>query len=387
MKKLFFYSSIFLALLVNGSTFLNAHNYSYSVSTLLPEASHIIDDGLCLDEQGILYGSYWGIWQGAAGTHIARYRPDHAQIDTLAVGFIRPNGMSYKDGKVYVANGGTGSVLSIDTSGQVSLVATIPGGVSNVIPKPHSDQLTATAWGGKTIYNIDENGQLTPIIESELFNGPVGITYDENGILYVGNFNDGKIIKIEGDQAEIFVDLKGGIGFLTYSQGSILATNHTDKKVYKVEIATQEIEVIAGSGEATIKDGVGTEAAFRSPNGIVATPSGDTIYVSEFAGKSLRMIVRTAQTTTNTSNLFQELDFKVFPNPANDRIQLSFSSLGEIQKGTIRDNNGKLVQFISLEELRKREVNLSQLPSGMYYLSLYDKQGKSVGSLKIPILK
>ncbi|MEL7119791.1 MAG: T9SS type A sorting domain-containing protein [Bacteroidota bacterium] len=387
MKKLFFYSSIFLALLISWSTSLKAQNYTYSVSTLLPEASHIIDDGLCLDEKGVLYGSYWGIWQGAAGTHIARYRSDNVQIDTLAVGFIRPNGMSYKDGKVYVANGGTGSVLAIDTSGEVSLIVTIPGGVSNVLPQPDSDQLIATAWGGKTIYNIDTNGLLTPMIESELFNGPVGAAYDDEGILYIGNFNDGKIIMVKDNQAEVFADLKGGIGFLTYSQGSILATNHTDKKVYSIDIATQEIEVIAGSGEAVIRDGVGTAAAFRSPNGIVATSSGDTIYVSEFAGKALRMIVRTSQTTTNTSNILQDLDFQIFPNPAIDRIQLSYSSLGQIQKGIITDNRGRVVLPIELEELRKKEIDLSRLSSGIYYLSLYNKQGKSVGTLKFPVLK
>lgn len=384
MKKLGLQCSILL--LFSVVIGVNAQNYRYEVRTLLEESSHIIDDGLCLDENGTLYGSYWGIWQGTAGTHVARYHSKQASVDTLATGFTRPNGISYKDGKIYVANGGGSRVMAIDTNGVVKEVA-IVWGVSNVISKPNSTDLTATAWGGKKIYNIDATGRVTTISESSLYNGPVGATYDADGNLYVGNFNDGKILKADGNQVELFVDLRGGIGFLTYSDGAILATNHTDKKVYRIDIATKAIEVIAGSGQAVIKDGIGIEASFKSPNGIVATPSGDTIYVSEFAGKALRVIIRAQDSVSSSNDLVEQPKIKLYPTPTSGKINLEYESLKGISKGILRDSTGKLIREVSLVDIQNRALDFSGLSTGTYIFSLLDQQTNVITSIQIPIIK
>ena len=359
--------------------------YQYSVSTLIPQNSNIIDDGLALDEQGTLYGSYWGIWQGAPGTHILLYQTD-GSYDTLATGFIRPNGMSYLNGNIYLANG-NGQIFSIDaSSGEKEVFAQIPGGASNVIPVPGTDSLVVVGWSQNKLMGLSPSGEVTTLNTSPLYDGPVGAAFDPQGRLYIGNFNDGKILRFSDGTLEVFANLGGGIGFLTYSDGAILATNHTDKKVYRISLEG-DIQVIAGSGTAVIEDGFGLEASFMSPNGIVATPSGDTIYVSEFAGKALRMITRIPLTSnTDIINDLKKAPL-AYPLPNTGQLNLDHIDTNQIQNGIIRDSSGRVVQYVDSIDIKNGMIDLSNLNNGTYLLSLLDSKGTPVHHIKIPLLK
>lgn len=369
----------------------SAQTVRYEVSTLIPSQSHLLDDCLSIDEQGNVYGSYYGDWQGAAGTHVLRYRPT-GQFDTLATGLSRPNGNSYHNGKVYVANSVVGEIWVIDTSGQVDRVIALQG-VSNVVPVPGTDSLVAVSWGASTVYGISANGTVSTVSNSPLFNGLAGAVYDPQGRLYVANYNNGRIMRQEADGTFVlFQDIGGGIGFIAYADGAILATNHTDNKVYRVPVDSSGAFVIAGSGQAQVIDGVGDSAAFHFPNGIVATPSGDTIYVSEFASKSLRMIVRstvadtTTSDTTNTDTTTTDttttgLHFRgeatpsIYPIPSSG--QLSFQNLDMRQVGRIRlvDVQGRRVyESASPSFVGQDSIQLPPLPAGSYWLRVWDRQ-------------
>lgn len=361
--------------------------YDYSVSTLLPESSQLLDDGICLDENGNLYGSYWGIWQGAAGRHVLRYRPD-GSYDTLATGFVRPNGMSYHRGSVYVADGGNGRIARIDTNGQVSTLATLDG-VSNVIPVPGTDSLIATSWGRNQVFGISAEGTVSVLSSSALYSGPVGAAIDSLGRLYVANFNNGRIVRLGESGPEVFTNVGGGIGFIYHDNGSILATSHSTKKVYRIPIDDPEgIEVIAGSGQAAMIDGVGDLAAFRSPNGIIATPSGDTIYVSEFAGKALRMIVRTPSAVSSVSEEpLAEEAVVVYPMPNNGLFRIKYDLAMKIHSGNVRNINGQVVAIVSGEEIEGGTIDLSNLPPGKYRLEIMNESGVAIVNRSLLIVR
>lgn len=360
--------------------------YQYEVTTLIPENSNIIDDGLTLDENGTLYGSYWGIWQGAAGTHVLRYRPD-GTYDTLAVGLFRPNGITYHDGAVFVASSGNGQLVRIDTNGVKTVVANLAGGVSNAVPVPGTDSLVITSWAQNQILGINSSGTMNTVYSSPLFNGAVGAAFDPQGRLYIGNFNDGKILRLADGVLEEYVDLGGGIGFLTYSDGAILATNHTDKKVYRINLADDSIEVIAGSGTPTIEDGIGVEASFKSPNGIAATPSGDTIYVSEFAGKALRMIIRKADIPNSVSEVGQAALPRVFPIPNNGMMNIDLGDTDQLARAILQDSSGRVLQTFLPSELSAAALDLSHLTAGTYVLFFENQQGNIWHTISIPIVK
>jgi len=348
--------------------------YDYEVTTLIPEGSNIVDDGLANDENGIVYGAYWGIWQGTAGTHIIRYYPS-GQIDTLAQGMLRPNGISYANGYLYAASGGQNRIVRIDTNtGDSETFATLAN-PSSVAVVPGTDSLVSVSFTQEKLFGISPEGEVTELSNSPLLNGPVGIIFDTDGILHVSNFNDGKILQYNGDGIfESIADIGGGVGFITFSNGAILATNHVLKNVWRIPQSGIGVEVIAGSGTAEIVDGTNLEASFRSPNGIVATANGDTIYVSEFMGKALRRIVRTPGTLSR--NPIQDgNEIKVYPNPTTGKLVFNMLYLAEIDSVEVLTLEGTKIKTIRENKVNNGFIDLSAVPDGFYILKMVFKNG------------
>lgn len=358
----------------------------YVVTTLLPENSNHLDDGLAMDENGTIYGSYWGIWQGAVGTHLLRYRPN-GMFDTLATGLNRPNGIAYHRGQLYIANSGTNQLVIMDTTGENRSVISVPGGISNALFVPGTDSLVMVAWNQNRILGLTSNGEVATVAQSSLLNGPVGAAYDTAGNLYIGNYNDGRILKYHDGQVEVFANIGGGMGFLTYADNALLATNHTDKKVYRITIADQSVKVIAGSGTTQITDGIGEAAAFRFPNGIQATASGDTIYVSEFDGKALRMIVRTNEVVQTIEEGDLTNKVQLFPLPAINTVTINGVDQLAVQEAHLFNISGKLVTVFSKEDVLSGQLALANIPAGTYLLKGVDKQQRVLFTAKLPIVK
>ncbi|MEL6357276.1 MAG: hypothetical protein AAFQ37_10140 [Bacteroidota bacterium] len=359
--------------------------YDYTVSTILPPGGGVINDGLCLDPNGTLYGSYWGVFQGVAGQEVLRYRAN-GSYDTLAIGFENPNGMTFHNGQVLVASSGT-HIMAIDTATGDAALFTSIGGVSSVLSVPGADSLVAISFSQNRVYGIGPDTVISILSSSSLYNGPIGIAIDTLGQLYIANFNNGRIIRLIDGTPEVFTEIGGGIAFITYSDGAILATNYANRRVYRIPIDSAVPEVIAGSGQATLIDGVGLEAAFEVPNGIIATPSGDTIYISEFETPSLRMIVRTPTVSNNGQPATAAVHPNIFPIPANNQLQLEQLDFSVLAKGDLRDANGKVIILLPEDSLRAGQLDLSNIPSGMYWLTLYDRHGRQISRIQIPIQK
>lgn len=367
-----------ICLLLLGTTLLPAQNYNYTVSTLLPENTGLFDDGICLDAAGNLYGSYWGVWQGAAGTHVGRFRTSGA-MDTLAQGFNHPNGLNYANGLLYLANSGASQVIGIDTLGNTQVLASVAS-PSNVIPVPgDTDSLIAVSWQQRRLYGI-RNGNVTVLASLGLLDGPVGLAFDPTGELYIGLFNNGNILHYEGNgQLGVIANIGGGSGFLTYSDGGLLATNHSNKRIYRINLADSSVAVIAGNGQAVMQDGVGTNAAFASPNGIVATPSGDTIYVTEYATKALRMIVRTPVATALEDKIAQ--DGLVYPVPASGMLRIASPWAEAVDTLLVYDLEGRLVQRLTNVQ---GEIDTTTWERGMYQLIGKGAGGELIFHTRIP---
>lgn len=339
---------------------------------------------MTLDENGNIYGSYWGVWGGSAGTRVSRIRPD-GSTQTLVNGLNHPNGISYRDGKIYFANG-SNQVYEADTNGNVIQTYSVIG-PSNVLPVPGvPDSLVAVSYNQSRLSGIGPSGT-TSITFGAPINGPAGMAYDESGILYIANYNNGRILKYNGNGSfSTLADIGGGIGFITYSDSAILATNHSDHKIYRVSLDGTNISVIAGSGQIATLDGVGSSAAFNMPNGIVSTPSGDTIYVSEFISKAVRRIVRTTATNITPGSPIKTPE--IYPVPAKDRLNLNHPE--DLDPGIfqIYDLNGSLLQ--SSEKVageRKSSIELDAIPSGIYQLIVLDSKATIQFQKKISVLK
>ncbi|MEM6261993.1 MAG: hypothetical protein AAGI38_05760 [Bacteroidota bacterium] len=383
MRTVIFSPLLILLFLLSNPLFAQ---YTYEVSTLLPQNSNLVDDGLCVDKNGNLYGSYWGVWPSAPGTHVFRYRPN-GTYDTLATGFVHPNGMSFHKGKVLVADAGNGRIASIDTAGTVTTFATLSG-ISNVIPVPGTDSLIAVSWGRNRVFGVSPTGTVSVLSRSSLFNGPAGAAIDTLGRLYIANFNNGLITRITNGTVEVFADLGGGIGFITYSDGAILATNHLTKRVFRIPVNGLGTEIIAGNGDTLMVDGPGATASFLSPNGIVATSTGDTIYVSEGEGKALRRIIRKRVALNNQSldNTVPRLPI-TYPIPTSGMIYFDQLEHSKVGLGIIQNMSGQVIHKIANTDFMQGQLDVSFLPNGLYELTVLTPAGEPYFQVRLPIIK
>ena len=70
-------------------------------------------------------------------------------------------------------------------------------------------------------------------------------------------------------------------------------------------------------------------------------------------------------TTLNTTGFVDRDEFKVFPNPANDRLQIQISKDVQIEKMELYNQKGQDVRVFGKED---RVLNIGDLPTGIYFL-------------------
>ena len=63
-------------------------------------------------------------------------------------------------------------------------------------------------------------------------------------------------------------------------------------RLRRIDVATAAVTTIAGSTSTTPADGVGTNAKFYQPKGVAATADGSIVFVTDFAGRKVRKVVR-----------------------------------------------------------------------------------------------
>lgn len=90
-------------------------------------------------------------------------------------------------------------------------------------------------------------------------------------------------------------------------------------------------------------------------------------------------ITVTATVVASTSDFFAN-NLKIYPNPTKDIINLS-SSTTLINSIAVTDLNGRVVKSFDLSGISQTELNVSDLTSGMYFVSVETDLGK--GTTKI----
>lgn len=81
-----------------------------------------------------------------------------------------------------------------------------------------------------------------------------------------------------------------------------------------------------------------------------------------------------------SENEFATVNLSIYPNPANDVINISAGDL-IINSIKITDINGRIINTIDVALSSTVEINVSDLTSGIYFLTVYTDQG--VGTSKI----
>ena len=152
------------------------------------------------------------------------------------------------------------------------------------------------------------------------FANPRGITYCPGGLIFVGDTNNHRIVKIV-ESTGVRSVLAGGTQGSTNGTGTAAqfnaprdlvcdstgtylyvadVGNHLVRKIY---IPTQEVTTLAGSGTAATTDGTGTAAAFNSPLSLDIDPTDTFLVVSTSGTTTVRKIVIDTQVVTTLANV------------------------------------------------------------------------------------
>lgn len=205
--------------------------------------------------------TFEGVVSTLAGTGVGGFADGAGSV----ANFFRPLGIIVdNNGIVYVSDTSNNKIRKIEVSGIVTTLA-----------------------GSGT------NGASDGIGIAATFNSPQCIAIDSNGIIYVGDYGNHKIRKI--NSAGVVTTFAGSadnylypLGVAIDSSGSIYIAEFPTLTIRKIS-SSGVISTIAGSGSKGCVDGLGTTASFSRPTGIAVDNKG-TIYIGDGGCNKIRKI-------------------------------------------------------------------------------------------------
>jgi hypothetical protein len=148
---------------------------------------------------------------------------------------------------------------------------------------------------------------------------------------------------------------------------NVYIADFLNKRILKVDVGTGLITTIAGSGTHGYSgDGGDATAADLGYVYNVAVDKCNNVYICDMDNHRVRKVTYASGPcyyNTGISDVVMKTQFNLYPNPAND--QLNFSCKGKITSIEITDQLGRklLSHDYSANEV---SVNVSDLPPGVY---------------------
>ena len=257
-------------------------------------------DGLYVDPSGQLFAT-----GGYLGDDVYAVTLDGG-LSVFSTGFDGPIHLTQApNGTYYVtdftpSSATAGTVSEVTPDGQRSVLDDVPAGPSDIVADADGTLYVSHYGGlstadGDSITRIEAGGKPEPYTAGGLLSAPVGLDFGDDGTLYAANIFDGRVVAVAPDGAQSLVatlplgDGPFAVGHMVWANGRLYATHLSANQVVAVE-PDGRTTVVAGSGVRAAVDGPALEAAFDRPNGIAASVTGDTLYVSEFTGSPLNRL-------------------------------------------------------------------------------------------------
>lgn len=352
--------------------FFNLMLQAQTVGTLAQNAG--IDDDMIYDQEGNLYGSNF------AGSSVYKITPD-GEVSVYATGFQNPNGLEFdNDGNLYVVDYGGNKVYKVLPNGDKTVFANYTN-PSGIIKEFDSDTLIVTSYTTRSLAKIAPDGTFVPFVTDNSLLGPVGFAYDHNNQLYIANF-DGRQIQKLSDSGELtpLTQLPGSqLGFICYRDSFLYGTILGSHRIYQIDLEGN-FTLLAGNGAGNT-DGDISVARFNAPNGIITSPGGDSLIISDFNTKSVRYI--DFSNVVGVRELANEYisAFSLSPNPAKEVTQATFTITESTNLSLdLIDISGKSTITLFKNQAypagtHRFEIDLNQVVPGTYFLRLTPENG------------
>jgi len=263
--------------------------------------------GVAIDLVGNLYVADFGdiVW---------KITPEGDRRE-LAAGLYGASGNAIdKAGNLLQASFYGDSIVKIDRTGHVApFVATgLDGPVGIAIDRRTGDVYVANCRGNSISKIAAANERpASTFATSPLFRCPNGLAFDGGGNLYVTNFRNNALLKIEPHgvvSAFATIDAKGhGLGHVCFKDDRLYVTAYASHALYEVTLDGTATRIL-GNGERGIVDGSATDARLSFPNGIACDPWTRRLYINEYVSESTASLPRRA--------IVREVDLGSIKRPA-----------------------------------------------------------------------
>lgn len=189
-------------------------------------------------------------------------------------------------------------ITRIDRMGHASrLAADLQGPVGLAVDRKSGDVYVANC-NGNTVSKIKSDGSSAVFARSDLLKCPNGIAFGRDETLYVVNYRDNHMLKIDRDgQVSLFATVSAkGLGHLCFKKDRFFVTAYASHELYQVTL-DGAVTRILGNGQRGLVNGQGEQARLSFPNGIACDPWTPRLFIDEFdsdaeEGGKLRAIVR-----------------------------------------------------------------------------------------------
>ncbi len=222
-------------------------------------------------------------------------------------------------------------------------------------------------------------GTTDGIGEAAQFDGLSGICYDGAGHLYVAEINNHRIRKIVISTGEVTTFAGSVPGFnngtgtsagfnnpmgLTISnQNFMFVVDYGNNRIRKIDLATAAVSNFVGAVQG-FADGTATAARFSEPMGICFDPNG-LLYVADRGNHKIRKVTA----ILNNEEFKPGISLKIYPNPATDLFTVETNQINENSYLRITDFLGKEIYNQKISNL-STTINTSELCKGMYFITL-----------------
>jgi sugar lactone lactonase YvrE len=224
-------------------------------------------------------------------------------------------------------------------------------------------------------------GTLDGIGEAAQFDGLSGICTDGNGNLYVAEINNHRIRKININTREVTTfagsvpgfnngtgtnaGFNNPMGVAISNQNYLFVVDYGNNRIRKIDLATAAVTNFVGAVQG-FTDGSSAAAKFSEPMGICFDPNG-LLFVADRGNHKIRKITAILKAEEFAS----PWSVKIYPNPAVDAVTIETNSNDGNTQLTITDCVGKEV-YKQKTTLLSTIVNTSGLSKGIYFVSLHE---------------
>jgi hypothetical protein len=315
-----------------------------------------------------------GVISAYAGSGIAGYNGDN--IPAASAQLNHPAGIAADlEGNLYVADDGNNRIRKVDTAG------------------------TITTYAGDGSPGFSGNGGAATAAQ---INGPEGVAVDNNGNVFITDFNNYMIRKV--DTSGIISTIAGtGVGGSDFNgpalstniiatgvgvdnAGNVFVLNNSDDIVLEIN-PSGIIHKIAGLSSEDYgicgENGVDSAADLSNPMGLTTDNNGN-IYIADEFNNRIRIIYTSIRVAT--PELAKEIDnIIIFPNPAGDFFTIKLPAGCNTCSMVICNTLGQVVDTKTIAATSEFTYQLSNIPAGNYIVKV--SATNSVYRKKIVVVK